>query len=330
MEDYNLFFSSKDEFHDKTLELVDRISDRLGDDFEVSCAAVPKNNSIMREGITIREKGRIVAPTVYLHDLFDGTEDEDDIDRIADSIVASYDEWMEGTQDINPEFFTFENMKEKIIFRMVNYSMNENMLKTTPHFCYRDLAVYFCCLVRIDSQGLGTVRITDDIARDWGVTAGDLRKYAEVNTPKLLPYTFSSMYSVLAGLLEREMSLHPDDCDVSRMKELLEYLENGDETKLSGSMFVLTTPGGINGASCLLYKGVLEEIADELGTGYYILPSSVNEVIIVPDTAEIGEEYLRAMVPEVNRSEVEPTEVLSDEIYKYPGDDFEMWVSDDI
>lgn len=324
MEDNNLAFTSDHYDSDKAMALVDMISEKLGDDFEVTCASVQKNNSVMLDGITIREKGRVVAPTIYLNDLFHGGEDESDIENIAESVVSSYETWMDGTQELNPEYFTYENMKDRIIYRMVNYEMNRGMLETMPHLRYKDLAVYFCCLIRIDSQGLGTVRITDSIADDWGVELEELKERAKNNTPKLLPFELNSMYSVLAGMLARELELHPGDCDIPRMHELLEYLENGDDTKLSNSMYVLSTQGGINGASCLLYDGVTEQIAQRLGTGYYILPSSVNEVIIVPDTADIGEEYLREMVPQVNRSELEPTEVLSDEVYRYPGDDFRI------
>lgn len=324
MEETRFTFTSDDYDSDKAMALVDMIADKLGDDFEVTCSSVQKNNSVMLDGITIREKGRVVAPTIYLNDLFRGVEDDDDLEVIADGVVDSYETWMVGTQELNPEYFTFKNMKDKIIYRMVNYEMNEDMLKTTPYLRYKDLAVYFCCLIRIDSQGLGTVRITDSIIEEWGVTPEELKKCAEVNTPDLLPFELNSMYSVLARMLARELEMHPEDCDIPRMRELLDYLESGDDTKLSNSMYVLSTEGGINGASCLLYSGVTEKIAERLGTGYYILPSSVNEVIIVPDTADIGEEYLREMVPQINRSEVEPTEVLSDEIYRYPGDDFRI------
>lgn len=324
MENKNIISANETYDSGKAEELVNLISEKLGEDFEVVCSSVQKNNSVMLDGITIREKGRIVAPTIYLNDILKGNEDEEDIEDIADMVVDSYESWMEGTQELNPEYFTIENMRDKIIYRMVNYEMNREMLETTPHLRYKDLAVYFCCLIRIDSQGLGTVRITESIREDWDVSVEQLREYAVSNTPELLPFEMNSMYSVLAGMLARELELNPEDCDVPRMRELLEYLENGDDTKLSGAMYVVTTHAGINGASCLLYRGVTEEIARRLGTGYYILPSSVNEVIIVPDTADISEEYLREMVPQINRSEVEPTEVLSDEIYRYPGDDFRI------
>lgn len=328
MEDNNSIYTEKECTCERAAKLVNAIATKLGDGFDVTCASVQKNNSVMLDGITIREKGRIVAPTIYLNDLFDGEDDEENeddiIDRIADGIVESYESWMIGTQDLNPEFFTFENMKDRIILRMVNYEMNAKMLETTPHLKYKDLAVYFCCLVKVDSQGLGTVRITDSIVEDWKVSVEELKELAMVNTPKLLPYDFNSMYSVLARMLAHEIEMHPENCDIARMRELLTYLESGSDTKLSSSMFVLTTQAGINGATCLLYDGVAEEIAKRLGTGYYILPSSVNEVIIIPDTAEIAEEYLRAMVPEVNHTEVDPTEVLSNEIYRYPRDGFKL------
>lgn len=82
-------------------------------------------------------------------------------------------------------------------------------------------------------------------------------------------------------------------------------------------MNILTTNGGVNGAGILLCSDYLTKIFDKIGD-YYILPSSVHEVIIVPKanyTADISD--LSNMVKTINADIVDDTDVLSDEAFEY-------------
>ena len=54
-----------------------------------------------------------------------------------------------------------------------------------------------------------------------------------------------------------------------------------------------------------------------LGADYYVLPSSVHEVMIVPDDGGFDSGELEEMVREINATQVAPEEVLSDHIYYY-------------
>ncbi len=83
-------------------------------------------------------------------------------------------------------------------------------------------------------------------------------------------------------------------------------------------MKVLTNSKRSSGAVCILYPGVLEEVAAErMGGDFYIIPSSVHEVILLPDDGRLLEENLKEMIFEVNRTKVDPEEVLSDNLYYY-------------
>ena len=56
-----------------------------------------------------------------------------------------------------------------------------------------------------------------------------------------------------------------------------------------------------------------------MGEPYYILPSSIHEVLLVKQSEGYNLEALREMVKEVNRTEVRPEEILSSCIFKYNG-----------
>lgn len=64
-------------------------------------------------------------------------------------------------------------------------------------------------------------------------------------------------------------------------------------------------------------SAVKEQAADILGEGYTVLPSSLHEVLLVPDSSQIPVRDLQNMVKETNRSQVEPKDILSDNIYHF-------------
>ena len=82
-------------------------------------------------------------------------------------------------------------------------------------------------------------------------------------------------------------------------------------------MYVLSNTQKSLGAACILYDGVLKSCAARLGEAYYVLPSSIHEVIMVPVSAVGDEQELSAMVRDINRTQVRDTEILSDNIYLY-------------
>ena len=85
-------------------------------------------------------------------------------------------------------------------------------------------------------------------------------------------------------------------------------------------MFVATNSKKVNGAGVILYDGLLRTFAEKIGGDFYILPSSVHEVIFVPANGDMDARYLIQMVKEVNATEVAPDEVLSDNVYMYHAD----------
>ena len=87
-----------------------------------------------------------------------------------------------------------------------------------------------------------------------------------------------------------------------------------------GSMYVLTNESGSLGAATLFYPDVKEKAAELLGSDYYILPSSVHETILVPDSSQINAKELCDMVKQANRTVVDEKDILSDNVYHYSRD----------
>ena len=84
---------------------------------------------------------------------------------------------------------------------------------------------------------------------------------------------------------------------------------------------VLTNTQGMHGAGALFYPDQLETIAQQMGTDFFVLPSSVHEVLILPDDGSQDLDSLQFMVREINRTEVAPEDRLSDFVYHYDAQD---------
>ena len=97
--------------------------------------------------------------------------------------------------------------------------------------------------------------------------------------------------------------------------------ETGDEVlnrdKDKGPMYVLTNDTGYYGASCMVYHDVLDEFAEHIGKNLYILPVSINEVVLIPADSNADCSSLLETVKTINRAEVLKEDFLSDNLYYY-------------
>lgn len=82
-------------------------------------------------------------------------------------------------------------------------------------------------------------------------------------------------------------------------------------------MYVATVSDFQFGAKVLAYPGFFEHAAAVVGGSYYILPSSIHELILLADDGISTVEELQNMVREINQTEVSESDFLSDEVYRY-------------
>ena len=94
------------------------------------------------------------------------------------------------------------------------------------------------------------------------------------------------------------------------------------------SMYVLTNADKMNGANSILDAKTMEDISEKIGGDFYILPSSLHEVIILPDTPEMDKDYLEHMVQDINAGQVAPEDKLSDHVYMYDSVEKEIVLAD--
>ena len=271
-----------------------------GEGGNITINHVIKNNGCEMDGLVIMEKGKDIAPTIYLDSFYELYTNGENIKNIIRQIEVIYEQNKNNvTFDVNI-LKHFDTIKDKIVYKVVNYRSNEKLLEQVPHKRILDLAVVFYCLLDNEYGRSATALIYNNNLKNWNVTIDDVYKAALKNTPDLLHSKISSM----AALFEK-CGVNVDGEEV----DLKDYVPS--------DMYVLTNESKLNGAACILYENVLYDFAQKLGADLYILPSSVHEVIFLPKLSMFEKDELVNMVKEVNTEGVAADEVLSDHVYEY-------------
>lgn len=104
----------------------------------------------------------------------------------------------------------------------------------------------------------------------------------------------------------------------------------GGEIPEGPSLLVLTTEGGVLGAAALYYPQMQSRIGEIVGGDYYVLPSSVHEVLIMPDDGHTSAKELAEMVKQINETEVRPEERLGNKVLHYRADLQKLQVAADM
>lgn len=280
-------------------EIQTQLNPLLHSDVTIQLQKIRKNNGITLDGLTILQKGCNISPTIYLNDYYKEYQAGTSLSHILLHIKEIYQTYRPN-HSIDVTFFTdFENVRHRILFKLIHYQKNEELLKEIPHFRYLDFAVVFYCLLSTSAQGNATILIRSTHLSYWNISADDLYSCALENTPAQLPADFEP----LMPLLHKLMPL-PFPADI---------MEEESETPL----YVLTNKAKLYGASCILYPNLLDSIADKLACDLYLIPSSIHEFLILPALPETCIQDLNAMIHEVNSTQVEEEEILSDHAYFY-------------
>ena len=278
-----------------------RVQDVAGADACVQVQEVRKNNNVLLHGMSILRKGQNVSPTIYLDSFYEMMEEGMDVEHIVKRILEVYVKGLpKGNVDM--EFFKdFDSVTDRVVFRLVNREKNRELLREVPHVEFFDLAICFCYSYENPEIGEGMILIHDTHVEMWKTCHRELMRLAEHNTPRLMPGWLCSMDSALKGVLDEEA--------LDQLRQM--------QKETGKYMYVLSNDRRCHGAAAILYPGMLERAARQMGGSFYILPSSIHEVILLRDESPDGGDRLHEMIEDININQLREEEVLSDYAYRY-------------
>lgn len=294
-----------------------------GSGYDVKEENVVKNN-ISYTGFML-SKGTMqseqLSPIIYMEPYYEKYEEVFPLvtpNGFLEFITEIYEEAMqEATENLDPVKLNFEEIKNKITFEIINAEKNKELLKKVPHCFFLDgyFAVIFRVHLSLNKEENTSFVISNFLIETWGKKLPDATEelfyLAKANTPKLLPMKFSSMAEVMIDSF-CEQSDNEDE-----FNQFVQSVHSTERRNGNPPMFVLTNRFRLYGASTLLYPGLLKKIKEKLQDDFFILPSSIHELIILPYSLELEEKFLLDMVKEVNDTEVSEEDFLAEAVFAY-------------
>lgn len=292
---------------------------------EVVVKEVLKNNDTTMTGIQVIRDSEKITTCMYLdgyykeyvkraeHPHVYPENFEDILKEMAENYVAG-DNFRPGSTDEDAfieGFLDFESVKDKILPRLVNKESNSKRLKDMPYKDFENLAITYAVMV----GGDGSITINNAHLEHYGITADELHEIAIANL-KNQPSSFVKMARIIA-----EYTVHnfPNFYELSpeEVEEAIEEVELEFSMEGGSNMFVLSNENKSFGAAELLNEEEMKNISERLEDDFYILPSSVHEVILIPAGVIEDKSKLEEMVREVNATQVPDADILSNSVYFY-------------
>lgn len=271
---------------------------------DMKCEVVEKerNNGQRRVGITFSRPGQEIAPVIYVEPFYKSVQQGEPLEDVMREIARTVELEMKNRPPITAsQISEYDRIKEYLGVKLVNTKANRRNLKDITHIEMEDMSLIPVIRFPMPEQEMyGNMKITEELRKAWGVSVHDIFEQAWKNEePPVLQE------------LGDAVSYGEDIHDLFAVERLT-----------NDTMYVLTNQRAIDGAIQIALPGVMKKLSELLPKGFFIIPSSIHETLIMPKGMEIqGLEMtpkeMGQMLREINQGYVEKDEILSDRIYEY-------------
>lgn len=275
-----------DEFKEKVVESV---RDKLT---SAELKTMKKNNDVSQDGITFYNDNENCTPFIHLDDLYKvylATQSMDIVVNIVMEIAKTG-----GEIDVRTILGTWEEAMPRLALRLINTKWNLEFLKDKPHKNFLDLSIVVYMDLLKKRDGVISLVVDNGVLQFWGIDKVELFRAAYEN------------------LMKEEFSI----CD---MEEVIQRLR-GEEvkpTKYDGCNYVLTNEAMTFGARGMLRKDLLMEFAEKENADLFVLPNSINDVILTPKREGLTEEVLKDMINIIQVFNKPSADSLSESLYYF-------------
>ena len=296
-------------FRNKVVEAVEAY---YGEGYEVTIRPVQKLNGVTLQGLNIMENGHNACPTIYLESFFEQYEEGTIFSDIFKQIISTYESHKDDEIIDIEHFSNYEEVKKSLSIKLINYELNEDMLDDVPYRLYEDLALVCVVEIPVDKESMGNVLIHNNHICMWGVKSEQLFEDAIENAN-------SNDTVFVKKLTDTIMDLYTEEDDESEVNAIAGNTSDVFEVcrKEPGTLYVLSNAKQINGAAVIVYPNLLQRLAEALNCDFYIVPSSIHEVIILPEIVSGYITNINSMIRTVNADVLSHQEILSEHAYMY-------------
>ncbi len=278
-------------------EIFNVLQGLVSKDVSIQLVEAEKLNGCIRYGVMFDRAGVRYAHTIYLEPFYRSFEKGKSLEELAIELLKCFEEEKSEVPECINKFHSYDLAKENIYCKLIHRNENQKMLQDTPHMVFLDFAIVAYFEVNSTEVYKGSILIKDHYLADWGITTEEFFANALEHTRKDKGVMFVSMSEVLAEFYSKN--------------EVQGTREN------HSNMYVLTNREKYLGAILIYFPEVMKGIAQMLRDDFYLLPASIHEWIIIPESAVKDRMHLLAVVRNINCYEVLEEEVLSNDIYFY-------------
>lgn len=274
---------------------------------QVSVVESIKENGRKIPALLIRRQGDILVPSILLegayNDYKSGKSLEACVKWIAD-LRVKYD---------NPKCLSdlryvkdYEAIKNKLKIKLCDLELNRDWLKDKAYTLHGDFAaVYYVVIYEGKEQDFSTP-VVKQLMEEWNISLKQIHEDALLSERAKQAFLFEMddyISSVMTGngnirnLLDGKATWHPETAETP--------------------MLCLTNSNLRDGASMILQEDIMKQAGEIIGSDFYVLPSSIHETLLVPDTGIVDTSRLSWMVKEVNETRLDLCDRLSDKVQYY-------------
>lgn len=251
--------------------------------------------------LAIEREGGNIAPCIYLEELMESYRnglqihdmaelDERDFHSICLKAADVFQTAIVDAETLDMEaLLDFENIKDKLKVCICDPERNEKMLRGIVHDRNGDFAQYYT--IQNYPMKECSIKITENIINQWGISKDEVRKIAMENL------THDMQFMNISEMISK---INPIDMELPTVP-----------------LYILTNNENKFGSGLIMNPDIQSMIAEKLQGDYYVLPSSIHEVLIIPEAEAMSVEEMAEMVKIVNEKEVSEQDYLSEHVQHY-------------
>lgn len=221
-------------------------------------------------------EGEYSAPIVYLDEMYEEYQLGQNIESIAMKAADIMTEYA-GFNPVQREDFDLQDLKDYICVNLINTKANLDYLEGICHQEFFDLSVIYRIITSCDRTGVGSFVVTPEMMQHFDLTLQEMHELALKNTDKVMGHH-------------------------------IHHIED--------DLYIMSNTIHIYGAAAILTPEGRKKLYKRVGSDYYIIPVTVNEVLAVPDSKRDPSELLDLLYCN-NRDLIEEKLYLSNSIYHY-------------
>lgn len=274
--------------------MIEEFRKRLHDDVRIAVKEYVKNNDEKRIGISFHSSDNNISPVLYTDSMYNEYLSGLSVETIADRTIDIYNN---SIGKFDTSIINKDSILENSFYRMMNAEMNSELLSNVP--VKRIDGIDDIVLVPYMTVELawindkGYIRINNDMLNSYGISSGELEKAARNNTCQK-GFMIKNIGEVISDLSGVDLG-QPDDMP---------------------NNYVVADPDMSEAASIFANPDFVNIVSSKTGLkDFYIIPSSIYELIIFEPIPDMDNEYVHGIIKDVN-STMSKKDILSYNFYK--------------